>query len=265
MISSEIRTEARKSLQGKWGSAVLITLIYFLFSMLVSYILEKAGSLAFLLELIYFVVSIPISFGIMVSMIKLKRSDSVGPFDFFKDGFANFSRAWTITGNILKKLAVYLVVALIGMILFAISLSFGIASSIIASSSAGSYTVLSFVGLFVYLAALVLMIPKSFLYVLAMYIGFDNPNMSSKETVEKSSELMMGNRWRYFCLSFSFIGWVILGAFTLCIGYLWLVPYMSVSQIVFYDELVGNSNSNPLEVKKEDTTEGNDDPIQSNE
>lgn len=265
MISSEIRTEARKALQDRWGTAALITFIYSMFSFLVSKILngvDENSSIIILLEIIYFVISVPISFGLMISMMKLRRSESVGAFDFFKDGFANFKRSWSITGNILKKLVIYLIVAIFGVLLFAFSLTFSVAQTII-TASASSFTLATFLGLFIYLAALILMIPKSLLYVLAIYISVDNPEMSAREAVDRSADLMMGNRWKYFCLSFSFIGWAIATAFTLGIGSFWLVPYMQVSMIVFYDNLAGNINSNPVTVKAEDSNEESDGPIKS--
>ncbi|MEI3508224.1 MAG: DUF975 family protein [Bacilli bacterium] len=39
----------------------------------------------------------------------------------------------------------------------------------------------------------------------------------------------------YFVLFLSFIGWIVLGIFTLGLLYLWLVPYMLVTMANFYD------------------------------
>ena len=62
---------------------------------------------------------------------------------------------------------------------------------------------------------------------------------------------MKGNRWRFFWLGFSFIGWAFLCAFTLGIGMLWLLPYMMISMIVFYEELAKKDNE-PIETKTEE-------------
>ena len=45
-------------------------------------------------------------------------------------------------------------------------------------------------------------------------------------------------------LQFSFIGWAILSALTLGIGYLWLTPYTQCSIIAFYKNL-SNKNVEP--------------------
>lgn len=49
--------------------------------------------------------------------------------------------------------------------------------------------------------------------------------------------MMAGNKWRLFCLQFSFIGWQILCILSLGIGFLWLTPYMNAATAAFYDEI----------------------------
>ena len=66
---------------------------------------------------------------------------------------------------------------------------------------------------------------------------------------------MNGNRWRLFCLELSFIGWMILASFTFGIGMLWLVPYMAIAQIVFYEVLIGKDSSKEEVAVEETPTE----------
>ena len=67
----------------------------------------------------------------------------------------------------------------------------------------------------------------------------------------KSKEYMTGNRWKLFCLEFSFIGWAFLAAFTLGIGYFWVMPYMLVSQVSFARFVYGkNKNETPIEINE---------------
>ena len=44
------------------------------------------------------------------------------------------------------------------------------------------------------------------------YIMVENPEMKAKQALKASKAMMKGNKWRLFCLSFSFIGWDILAA-----------------------------------------------------
>lgn len=86
-------------------------------------------------------------------------------------------------------------------------------------------------------------------YSLTSYILAENPEMDANDAITRSKELMKGNKWRLFCLRFSFIGWDILSILTLGIGDLWLTPYQNAATAAFYRELV------PLEKESEEMPE----------
>lgn len=95
-------------------------------------------------------------------------------------------------------------------------------------------------GLFIFLWSLLLVVPgiiATFSYAMAPYILYENPEMTGREALAASKELMQGNKWRLFCLSFSFIGWAILCGLTLGIGGLFLHPYVEASWAAFYREI----------------------------
>lgn len=97
--------------------------------------------------------------------------------------------------------------------------------------------------IFIFLWSLLLIIPgiiKSYSYSMAGFIMSENPEISAKEAMEVSMRMMKGNKWRFFCLQLSFIGWGILCIFTVGIGYLWLNPYMNAATAAFYDEISRN-------------------------
>lgn len=103
------------------------------------------------------------------------------------------------------------------------------------------YFGLSFVvGLFTALWSILFIIPgiiAAISYTFVYNIKLDNPELSVMECIAKSKELMNGHKMEYFILQLSFLGWAILGVFTLGILYLWLVPYMSVTMCNFYNKL----------------------------
>ena len=75
-------------------------------------------------------------------------------------------------------------------------------------------------------------------YEFAFVILAEYPELSPVEALQKSRSLMQGNKWRLFCLEFSFIGWYLLSAlFTCGIGFIWAIPYRNVSVMAFYDEI----------------------------
>ena len=65
----------------------------------------------------------------------------------------------------------------------------------------------------------------------------ENPDITANEARKQSMIMMQGNRWRLFCLDFSFIGWVLLSCLTLGILFLWVVPYMEVAHASFYKSI----------------------------
>ena len=102
--------------------------------------------------------------------------------------------------------------------------------------------------LLIFLWMLLFIIPgiiAAYRYALAPYLMAENPNMGVMEAISRSKELMAGNKWRLFCLHLSFIGWGLLCAFTLGIGYLWLMPYCNAAETAFYLEVTGRTNVMP--------------------
>lgn len=98
--------------------------------------------------------------------------------------------------------------------------------------------------LLIFLWSLLLVIPgiiARYSYAMTRYILAEHPELTASEALVRSKEMMTGNRWRLFCLQFSFIGWDILAVLTLGIGYLWLTPYMQAATAAFYREISGTT------------------------
>ena len=98
-------------------------------------------------------------------------------------------------------------------------------------------------GTYTLLWTLLFVIPgiiKSYSYAMTPYILAENPDMTVSEAITQSRRIMDGNKFRLFCLAFSFIGWALLGAAPALIGlfivirnviitqqlsaFLWLIP-----------------------------------------
>jgi uncharacterized membrane protein len=96
------------------------------------------------------------------------------------------------------------------------------------------------VGIFILLWTLLLIIPgiiAALRYNLAFYIMVDHPEIGALEAINRSKEMMRGQKWKYFKLLLSFIGWYLLCIITLGIGFLWLIPYIYATQAAFYEDL----------------------------
>ncbi len=95
---------------------------------------------------------------------------------------------------------------------------------------------------YVLLWSLLFIIPgiiASYSYAMTSYILAENPELPPSEAIDRSKQMMSGNRFRLFCLEFSFIGWSILAALTFGIGNLWLTPYRQATTAAFYREISG--------------------------
>lgn len=207
-LNSELRAQARERLEGQWGTFVLMT---------------------FLMLVIQTILQIP---GYIGSLLEILSPENV----LASLSFSNIS-------NILSLLA--------------LPLSWGLTVSLLRNHReesvdlenlfdgfrGGRYTrvfcALFLVRLFTFLWTLLLIIPgimKAFSYALTPYILLDEPELTARQAITRSCEIMQGRRWKLFCLSLSFIGWGILSLLTFGIGFLWLAPYMNASIAAFYED-----------------------------
>ena len=94
-----------------------------------------------------------------------------------------------------------------------------------------------FQGLFCFLWSLLLIIPgiiKSYAYAMAPFIMAEHPELTARECLNASTELMEGHKSELFFLELSFIGWGFLNILTLGIGSFWLNPYINAAFAAFY-------------------------------
>lgn len=242
LSSSEIRKQARANLQGKWSTAVLISLIY----MAISFAISFASNFVPFLGLALLIVTVPLQYGLIYSFMKIYRNEEYSYGDLFTSAFNNFAKVWKVVGNQLLKLIVPIILVVVSLFVLIAGLVFTVISSNVASDSANIFTILACISLFIgyigYIASLIYLFVKDLLYVLSYYIMHDNPNMTAKEVVEESERIMKGQRGKYFCLELSFFGWVLLAMLTFGIGIIFLMPYMQISIATFYEDRIGKLN-----------------------
>lgn len=255
MSASQTRQRAREDLSGKWGKAALTFLVYGLLTGLISTVLPIIPIVGPIAQLL---INIPISFGLIATLMKLKRGEETTYLEFFNNGFSNFAQSWKVTLWTFVKLILPLILMAVSYVIIAVGIAIALQSSPYASSITSSTSISSeqlanyleasqpntastitmLLGFITLIASTLWLVIKSYSYKTVLFILFDNPDMEAKAIVEKSASIMKGNRWKYFCLELSFIGWAILAALTCGIGSLWLFPYMLVAQVVFYETLV---------------------------
>lgn len=103
-----------------------------------------------------------------------------------------------------------------------------------------AFKVTFLVGLFTFLWSLLFFIPgiiKSISYSMSMYILAENKGKPALECIKESKAMTAGHKAELFVLGLSFYGWILLGAFTLGIAYIWVMPYMNATFANAYESL----------------------------
>ena len=89
---------------------------------------------------------------------------------------------------------------------------------------------------------LLLIVPgivASYRYAMAPYILAEHPELTAGEAIERSKDMMQGNKSRLFWLGLSFFGWFLLVPLTFGLGGFFLAPYIKAATTAFYMELSG--------------------------
>ena len=90
--------------------------------------------------------------------------------------------------------------------------------------------------------SLLLVIPgiiKTYSYSMAFYILADNPELTAREALSKSKEMMNGHKLDLFVLQLSFIGWSLLTGLTFGLAGIYTIPYISATMANFYNSIKG--------------------------
>ena len=70
-------------------------------------------------------------------------------------------------------------------------------------------------------------------YSMVYYVMAEHPEYKARQVLRESARIMKGNKWKFFCLSLSFIGWNLLAAVTV-IGIWFVIPYQQATCAAFY-------------------------------
>lgn len=96
------------------------------------------------------------------------------------------------------------------------------------------------IAIFTFLWSCLFIIPgiiKSFAYSMAYYVLADNPELTAREALAKSQQIMKGHKLDLFILELSFIGWYFLVGITFGLAAIYVVPYMSATTANFYNSI----------------------------
>ncbi|XJZ25666.1 DUF975 family protein [Bacillota bacterium Lsc_1132] len=216
----EIKREAKQALKGKWGLAILFSILTLAINSIVPLVMEILFSGGFgawsntdnppvpaqVVSWIFTIALSPVIYGYYSVFLDIERSKPVN----VKNLFYAFDASIYF-----KVLGIYFLTTL--------------------------YTILW---------SFLLIIPgiiKAISYSQVYFIVKDDPEIGVNAAITKSRKMMNGYKGKYFLLLLSFIGWAILGTLTAGIAFLWIVPYYTASLAAFYENLAKNTESKTVD------------------
>lgn len=123
-------------------------------------------------------------------------------------------------------------------------LAIGLASFLTAGDTTMRYSgttllILIVVGIAAFIFSFIWAIVIYFKYCFAMYVSVDEEasNISAKNCLVVSAEMMKGHKCDFFIFQLSFIGWYLLVGLTLGIMSIYVIPYVQIATANFYQAL----------------------------
>lgn len=113
------------------------------------------------------------------------------------------------------------------------------------------------VAVFTFLWTLLFYIPgivKGLSYSMAFYVLAENPEMTAREALRESKEIMQGHKWELFVLQLSFILWMLLVTVTFGIAAIYVVPYQTCTIANFYQKIKRQPQATEVPVVEEADT-----------
>ena len=269
IFKEEARFSIKEHKKAVFGTTLLFTLISIMFSLCLTALTGEDGNLTaagIIVYIVMFLVTIPLSCGIINTIVKVSSNQKVGATEFINYSVKNFVKTWKILFRIFLKAIVISAIAfvlILGILIFLITVV-KVSEQVVKITSvllSAIYT----------LILVIMLLPYSF----SFFIFSENPDMSAKEIVNKSKELMKGKLGAFILLTLSFIGWYLLITIIVNVIYylvainvlpyviyflsnyistLLLTPYMLATQYAYYEDLLAEKNGakKNKEVKKEE-------------
>ena len=231
--SAYLKTRARITLQGRYGSfsagLLLIALISMILNTLPVSLLGQVPGISgiFLRFLLSFAVSVFISM-LMVGISRMALQACRGQETSFSDLFFAFSSQSDRLLTVKVILTAMTLVLEIPDFLLAWQLNSGAISDFLYYGLTMGWRFLS-----VFLSAILTM-----WFSLSIYLLIDRQELSALESLKQHAALMRGRKRRYLYLRVSFAGMYLLGILSCFLGFLWILPYQETSLVCFYLDTV---------------------------
>lgn len=243
LTNSEIKKLSKSQLDGKWGKFILVLILAGIALSVLIFAVTKTESQ--ILSMIVNLLSPLIFIGVTRLALDVANGNELELSNFVLPGRAYLRTILYTVLMFLITMLVEIVVGIIGIILIfiAIGAGGGIGSNFDPSNPASIFVGAGLGVIIVILLIIVIFIAiEVFISLIfaqtTLLIIRDHDDIGAIDAMKLSAELMKGKKWDFFCLGFSFIGWILLSIITLGVGLLFTIPYMQVSYANFYLELL---------------------------
>ena len=203
---SEYRTQAREALRNQWGDAAIASLIILFIAIAISTpsitTSLKGVNWGGTITTLLSVLVLPLQYAFYISLLDRVRSNETNILNF------TFTYARQHTYANMRFLVAGLLIMILSSLLAVVTLGIG---------------------------AIIL----NYVYGMVPYLLHDYPELTPREAMKISREMMRGQKWNLFVLDLTFIGWIILAFFTAGVGMLFVQPYMLTARAAFYEDLKG--------------------------
>ena len=195
----EYRAQAREALQNRWGEVAIVSLIILLAAMIIA-TPSFIAEWAGSITTLLSVLVLPLQYAYYISLLERTRGN--------EEEITHYTFQYTINHAYANTrfLVAGLFIMLISMVAAIFTLGIGA-------------------------------IVVKYMYSMVPYLLHDYPELTPREAMKISREMMSGQKWELFVLDLTFIGWILLSIITFGVGMIFVEPYMSTARAAFYENL----------------------------
>lgn len=195
----EYRAQARVALQDRWGEAAIVSLIILVIAMLIA-LPSLVAEWAGSITTILSILVLPLQYAYYISLLERTRGN--------EEELTHYTLQYAINNAYANTrfLVAGLFIMLISMVVAIFTLGIGA-------------------------------IIVKYMYCMVPYLLHDYPELTPREAMKISREMMSGQKWNIFILDLTFIGWILLSFLTAGLGVIFVEPYISTARAVFYEDL----------------------------
>lgn len=229
MNNKKLKEKALKNLKGNYSNLITAVLVLVIVTVVCEAIGQLVGS-EFIGQLLLLIAEGAIFMGFVKMTVKVSKGKKADINDLLSRSDLMF-----------KYIGIYIVMAIIALVFFVFEYLAFESLKVVMVNFAELNIVLAIiliaVGMILSAAVIISGIYLAISFSQVLFILNDEPKLTIRQILSKSFDMMANYVFEYFILILSFIGWFILGIFTLGLLYLWLIPYMMVTTALFYNEV----------------------------